>query len=390
MLGVLVPPSFSQSNISSTFILDKPGGSRYTLTVTFTDALYNYYANKVHPSNAHPEGYVTPLVFTQMATQLRSVFPDDEDFANAVLMITHQLTYQVDYNLHYPVETLASLYGDCDEFSVLAASIMKSGGLDVVLLTYPNHMNLGVYLPSDPTEVRTGKVTWAPFNGKNYYIAETTGGYGDSAWRIGEDSTDYGEAEVIPIQNVDNSSPGQISAALNPVNPPSSPTSSAPTFSGSSQQEPFQMIGLFLIAVAFFAVILLVIVSVSKGKKQPAKQQHSGTENTTQLIQEKPPIYTWYACPKCGNNISQTLGIDHCPSCGTTLPKGWEKQQTSNSFSQQSITQEQTVQRINQEPSSFTWYVCPVCGTRISRTLGIDHCPSCGTKFPKGKKLTEL
>lgn len=46
---------------------------------------------------------------------------------------------QTDY-LRYPHETLSAGYGDCDDLSILCASILESGGVPVAFLTIPGHI----------------------------------------------------------------------------------------------------------------------------------------------------------------------------------------------------------------------------------------------------------
>ena len=83
-----------------------------------------------------------------------------------------QIPYAVN-DIKYPVETIVENSGKCDTLSLLAASIMKAGGLDVVLLYFKDvhHMNVGVYLPYEP------HTTWwwltptgYKFGGKTYWI----------------------------------------------------------------------------------------------------------------------------------------------------------------------------------------------------------------------------
>ena len=91
------------------------------------------------------------------------------------MTITHQLRYEAGTPTKYPIETIVDGYADCKGFSVLAASIMKAANIDVILLLYSNHVNVGVYLPYRPTGLRTGEVVWYEYEGKEYYVAEATG-----------------------------------------------------------------------------------------------------------------------------------------------------------------------------------------------------------------------
>jgi hypothetical protein len=153
-----------------------------------------------------------------IADSLRAIYPDNEDFANGVLMIVHQIPYLATLSLKYPVETMVTNSGDCDLFSYIAASIMKSGGLDVVLFYYPSeeHMNIGVALSNEPQMTR-GNVDYFLYNGTRYFMAECTGGNWQDGWRVGEcpDELKNATAEIVPLENSEQSAPEQVSASYN-------------------------------------------------------------------------------------------------------------------------------------------------------------------------------
>jgi hypothetical protein len=148
---------------------------------------------------------------------LWTVYQDDEDFANGVLMVVHQIPYVASAPQKFPVETLAENVGDCDLFSFVAASVMVAGGLDVVLLFYESeeHMNVGVNLSHAPNDARSS-VTYFSYNGQRYYVAETTGGMWETGWRVGEcpDLVQGVSAQVVTLEDAEQVSPGQVSASF--------------------------------------------------------------------------------------------------------------------------------------------------------------------------------
>lgn len=172
-------------------------------------------------SSADFAKFITPYAVKPIADALLSVYSDNELFADAVLGIAQQIPYQVSMEV-YPIETLKLNYGDCGSFSLLAASIMKAGGLDVVLLEYPSaqHMNVGVYLPNKPVYVRSN-VCWVDYNSKRYYIAETTGGNFPNGWRVGECPTKLEQLSpnVVSVENDEQLAPGQVTASYKSLNP---------------------------------------------------------------------------------------------------------------------------------------------------------------------------
>ncbi len=215
-----VPCSFGADFAHSYWLLDRPDGSdRYELNVSVTSSLYDYFVSKDHRTRSEFDfgKFVTPYALKPMADSLWSVYRNDEDFANGVLMIVHQIPYEASAPQKFPVETIVENLGDCDLFSFVAASVMMAGGLDVVLLYYESaeHMNVGVSLSRVPTDART-TVTYFSYNGQRYYVAETTGGNWESGWRVGEfpDSLEGVSAQIITLEDAEQVSPGQVSSSF--------------------------------------------------------------------------------------------------------------------------------------------------------------------------------
>ena len=241
-------PSFAESNTSSFQLLDKQGENpAYTLNVVVPENLLQQYQEMSHRLSTLTDftRFVTPYALKPIADCLRQIYPNDEDFVNGALMITHQMNYIETKQGKYPAETLVDNQGDCDVFSSVAASIIKAGGLDVVLLDYEqqNHMNIGVHLSSPPENARV-KVYKITNNNIDFYIAETTGGNWTRGWRVGEcpDNMKNVDAKVLTLENVEQISPGQVSASFKKLDdsqlslqiwPPITLEQSTVTFRGS-------------------------------------------------------------------------------------------------------------------------------------------------------------
>ncbi|MCK4482276.1 Ig-like domain repeat protein [Candidatus Bathyarchaeota archaeon] len=183
-----------------------------------SQSLYEYYYEKSHTltSNDDFAKFVTPYALQPIADGLWEIYTDDEDFANGVLMIVHQIPYDETLRVKYPVETIAENEGDCDLFSYIAASIMKAGGLGVVLLYYENeaHMNVGVHLSHTPYDVR-GQAYYVTYNNIQYYVGECTGDNWENGWRVGEcpDNLKHASPSVITLESCEQWAPGQVSAS---------------------------------------------------------------------------------------------------------------------------------------------------------------------------------
>ena len=227
LLQISITPYVSSNNFNQTYSFQfKYGLLDQKIHVSVPSSLYEYYHNKT-PNPTKDSDYaklVTPQAFTSMAKNIKTFIGNktrsDEQFANAVLTIVHQIKYG-DNGLKYPIETLVEELGKCDTLSVLAASIMKAGGLDVVLLYFKGvyHINIGVFLPYQPY----GTWWWQQpasyeFEGKKYYIAECTPAMD---WKVGDvPPLLQGQIPaIIPIENTETPAPAQVSSKLgNPLN----------------------------------------------------------------------------------------------------------------------------------------------------------------------------
>ncbi len=198
----------------------------HKLYVSLTPSLYDFYSGKIGETGFAV--FVTPDAFRSIADDILSVCVykprSDEQFANAVLMIVHQISYQQN-PFRYPVVTLSNNMGDCDTLSYLAASILKAGGLDVVLLYYEGmgHMNVGVYLPYEPTfNNPEADTAYREYSGKKYYVAECTSENVNLCddWKVGDCPTEFAgtQPKIITLENCEKTSPGRISSSLdNPL-----------------------------------------------------------------------------------------------------------------------------------------------------------------------------
>ena len=236
VLIYLLPHGFSETYSQSYQLLDKPNGSTYyRLNVTVQQSLYEYYIGKSHKLDSINDfgKFVTPYALKPIADSLWEIYKDDEDFANGVIMITHQIPYEETLPTKYPVETIVENKGDCDLFSYVAASIVKAHRLDVVLLYYESqaHMNIGVSLSHVPYDVRS-QVYYITYNNIRYYVAECTGGDWKNSWRVGEchDDLKQAQVQVITLENCEQWAPGQVSASYKTLTPSTLSLNISPTY----------------------------------------------------------------------------------------------------------------------------------------------------------------
>jgi hypothetical protein len=243
LLTVFVTSVVSAANFEKTYNIQAPSGpinrqyklishqsdflgelNNQKLYISITPSLYNYYGNSSHTVNEDSDyaKFITPQAVAPIAESIQKVTDklphNDEQFADAVLMMVHQIPYVIT-DPKYPVETLKDNSGDCVELSFLAASIMKAGGLDVILIHYkginPEHMNVGVYLPNKPVyHTLTSPLTSFEYDNKTYWTAEATPA---GNWRVGDQSEALAgtSAVITPVGNAEQSPPAQVSSSLN-------------------------------------------------------------------------------------------------------------------------------------------------------------------------------
>jgi hypothetical protein len=243
LLSVFIISVVSAANYEKTYKIQAPSGlinRQYKLIshqsdllsglynqklyISITFSLYNYYGNMSHAVNEDSDyaKFITPQAVAPIAESIKKVTDklphSDEQFADAVLMMVHQIPYTI-VEPKYPVETLKDNSGDCVQLSFLAASIMRAGGLDVVLIHYigidPEHLNVGVYLPYKPVyHTLTSPLTGFEYDNKTYWTAEATPA---GNWRVGDQSGSLAGASaiIIPVGNTEQSPPAQVSSRLN-------------------------------------------------------------------------------------------------------------------------------------------------------------------------------
>ncbi len=224
LLSGLAIPTTLASNYQKDFnFQSRFGFLGQKLYVSVQPSLYDHYCNLTHEVNSDSDytNYVTPQAVKPIADSLQKVTHDlpnsDEQFANSVLELVHQIPYQIT-GVRYPVETLIDNSGDCVALSLLAASIMMAGGLDVVLIHYndinPSHINVGVYLQNTPVyhNILTSATSFE-YENKTYWTAEATP---EGDWKVGDQSEMllYANSEIIPLNDTEQSPSGQVSSSL--------------------------------------------------------------------------------------------------------------------------------------------------------------------------------
>jgi hypothetical protein len=139
----------------------------------------NYSVYITHPSDDAYIGRLVTKIQETARTEGYSEFQTIEfaaSFVQSLPYVTDNVSTGYDEYPRYPVETLVDNVGDCEDTSILMASLVKSMGYGVVLLSPPNHMAVGIAWGEGVNGA------YFEYAGTKYYYLETTG----DNWRIGQ------------------------------------------------------------------------------------------------------------------------------------------------------------------------------------------------------------
>jgi len=150
-------------------------------------------------TNENTTGFVTytddDIVDLTSYLEKKSVGMTQQQRANFVLDFVQKIQYIADetttgYTEYWklPYETLFDKSGDCEDTSILYASIMKAMGYDVALMIFPGHMAVGIGLENG-TGIKN------VYDGVDYYYCETT----SEGWEVGEKPSKYTDVKMVII-----------------------------------------------------------------------------------------------------------------------------------------------------------------------------------------------
>jgi hypothetical protein len=181
-------------------------GQEWSWEVKIPTSLYEYYRNLPRPPTGNYSVYVThPLddpYIDRLVEKIRNAAQKEGyleyetvEFAAAFVQglpyTTDSVTTPYDEYPRYPIETLTEKGGDCEDTSILLASIIDKMGFGTVLIVLPTHVGVGVKGGENMYGTR-----WT-YKGERYYYIETTG----ENWPIGELPDEYKNmtASVYPM-----------------------------------------------------------------------------------------------------------------------------------------------------------------------------------------------
>jgi tetratricopeptide (TPR) repeat protein len=151
--------------------------------------------------------YTAAVLFDAMSAVGIKYHQDPENLFSIIPKNQHSVDY-----IQYPAELLTSKQGDCDDLTVLYASLLEFSGIKTALVTTPTHITLmfdtgihernwGVLPLGDSLVVVKNKTLWVPVEvteiGKPFAHAWQEGG---RQFREAEKETGF---QVVPVQDVE-------------------------------------------------------------------------------------------------------------------------------------------------------------------------------------------
>ncbi len=179
------------------------GGKKWTWELQIPQSLYEYYKGIPRLPTANYSVYIThpgddTFIDYLVSDIERKARKEDYgelekvEFATAFVQslpyTSDSITTPYDEYPRYPIETLVDKGGDCEDTSILLASLVSRMGYGVVLIIYPGkHSAIGV----SGGDGMNG--TYFQYSGANYYYIETT----DTGWRVGEIPEEYQDMKAL-------------------------------------------------------------------------------------------------------------------------------------------------------------------------------------------------
>jgi hypothetical protein len=264
------------------------------------------------------------------------------DQVSFVLAFVQSLPYTSDnvtegYNEYprFPIETLVDDGGDCEDTSILFATLTLIMGYGTVYLNPPNHYAVGV-LGNDLNGVSW---TYPKGSNKTYYYCETTGdGFkigqlpdefqGQSAYVYPIDESKQFIPQVVALPTIEPS-PTDAYVTWTTATPKPNPTAQSDSPSPTIVQPSVQpLLSLFssitdnplLFIIIIFAIVLSISLAVWSGRKQKRQtieEPASAGPNVQQT--ENSNLDGAKFCIFCGS--SNKAYAVFCESCGKQIAK---------------------------------------------------------------------
>jgi hypothetical protein len=349
-LIIVAPTVFSQPvTAQSTEYIEKSfawdyDGRRWTWNLSIPQALYEEYkdVSVARRTREGPQGYgflttthdyyvkLLSQKLNESATQMGYGSFDKVSF---VLSFVQSLPYTSDnvtqgYNEYprFPIETLVDDGGDCEDTSILFASLTLTMGFGTVYINPPNHYAVGIL----GSGLRGTYWEHPESSNKTYYYCETTGNNfkigqlpleftGTSAYIYDIDESKQFTPNIVVVPPQPTVTQAPVTSA-GPTQRPTPTGTAAPDLANPTVQ-PVMPLSFNLISEnpALFAVIILaVVVSIGLTVWSVRRPKHVASSSTTELnITENLEPEANKFCIHCGQSNKGYAA--YCEKCGKQL-----------------------------------------------------------------------
>ena len=215
----VIPSSIASSSLKNLYeIMENPsseivsreyqwtyGWKQWTWSLHIPQAAYDYYKALPRPPTANYSIYVThPLddpYINNLVEELQKAAKEEGYNEYETISFTASFVQSLNYTIdaetegydeypRYPVETLFDRGGDCEDTSILLASLINSMGYGVVLLFFPETADSSGHCAVGVAGAEGLPGYYWKYNDRNYYYIETTG----KNWQIGDVPEQYQQA----------------------------------------------------------------------------------------------------------------------------------------------------------------------------------------------------
>jgi chaperonin cofactor prefoldin len=184
-------------------------GKEWSIDLLVPRTTYDYFAGHERPAtdncavyvtNTEDDAYMSSVAERFLALSRENGFTKAQEvnfaagFVQSLPYMFDNVTTGYQEYARYPFETLVDGVGDCECKSILTAQLLVSMSYEVVLLSLPEHVAVGVYIPN-------GSGYSYEYEGKRYLYLETT----REGWTVGEVPPEFSgiTAVIYPIEPVE-------------------------------------------------------------------------------------------------------------------------------------------------------------------------------------------
>ena len=178
---------------------------RWSFSVGIPEDVYDFYRGRTHYNDdfmhfvlsEYDRDYIREIVASFREGGEKWGLSDIDNVFNVVTFV-QSLRYVTDESsrgeedyVRYPIETLVDGIGDCEDVTILAATLLHEMGYSVLLVAFHDHLALAIKYDKD------FKGTYYEYDGGKYYYLEMT----NLGWDLGQMPKKYRseKCKLIPL-----------------------------------------------------------------------------------------------------------------------------------------------------------------------------------------------